>query len=51
MLDQCFAVGKLFVLRSVHRSDGEIQTVQDRRCYQAMREMLSDQAHRTIAAV
>ena len=68
VLDQFFAVGELFVLRSTHRSDGEIQTVQtesgrkaivnennvqamqDRRCYQAMREMFSDQAHRVIAA-
>ena len=65
VLDQFFAVGELFVLRSTHRSDGEIQTgserkvivneinvqaMQDRRCYQAMREMFSDQAHRVIAA-
>ena len=28
VLDQFFAVGELFVLRSRHRSDGEIQTVQ-----------------------
>ncbi len=65
VLAQFFAVGELFVLRSTHRSDGEIQTgserkaivnennvqaMQDRRCYQPCATCSTTQAHRAITA-
>lgn len=37
--------------RKTINNEGNAQAMQDRRCYQVMREMIDDQAHRVIAAV